>query len=170
MTSAIGKLMRRSSGFTIIEIIMVIGLIAFAGAMVVSNFASMADRGGKLTTEEILRAAIREARYIAGSERTIVKLRFDDDAGELLLSSGESFPLGKDFEGKGRGEIRFYMVPPAKGLSPFPDPEKTKLETDVVSFAPDRSSSPFVAEIDQGSGSPERIAFDPFSSLRRKTE
>ncbi|MGJ8651834.1 MAG: type II secretion system protein [Opitutaceae bacterium] len=168
MTSATGSLRRRSGGFTLIEIIMVIGLIAFAGAMVVSNFASMADRGGKFTTEETLRAAIRQARFVAGSERMVIKLRFDDETGELLLSSGDSFPLGEDFIN--RGEIRFYMVPPAKGLSSFTDPEKTQLETDAVSFAPDRSSSPFVVEIDSGSGSPERIAFDPFSSLRRKTE
>jgi hypothetical protein len=42
---------------------------------------------------------------------------------------------------------------------------RTRLETSHVEFAPDRSSSPFAVNIDTGSGTPERLIFDPFSSL-----
>jgi len=61
-------------------------------------------------------------------------------------------------------------VPPARGLTPFEDPSQTQLEISEVSFAPDRSSSPFVVEIDSGNGRPERIVFDPFSSLRKQAQ
>lgn len=168
MTSATGKQRRRLSGFTIIEVVLVLGLIALAGAIVVTNFASMADRGGKLSTEETLQTAIRQARFVAASERMVVSLSYDEVTGALLLSTGERFELGSEYSEEGRGEIRFYLVPPAEGLRPHPDPENTQLETPEVRFAADRSSNPFVVEIDNGSGTPQRIAFDPFSSLRRK--
>ena len=55
-------------------------------------------------------------------------------------------------------------------MGPFPDAVRTQLETKEVRFAPDRSSSPFVAEIDNGQGTPVRLVFDPFSSLVRSPE
>ncbi|MGJ8650098.1 MAG: pilus assembly FimT family protein [Opitutaceae bacterium] len=170
MTSAIGNRTRVSRGFSIIEIILVLGLIALAGSLMIANFASMADRGGKLNTEESLRAAIRQARFDAASERTIVRLSVDKESGSLVLSSGATYPLGPEFSENGQSEIRFYLVPPSRGLSPYSDPEQTKLETTEVLFAPDRSSSPFVVDIYTGNGTPERMVFDPFSSLRRSVE
>ncbi len=171
MTSATGKVPRVQRGFTIIEIVLVLGLIALAGSIVVANFASMAERGGELSTEESLRAAIRQGRFIAASERGIVSLSFDQEKGALRLSSGQSFQLGPTFsKDGGHGKILFYLVPPAAGLAPLATPDKTRLETSEILFAPDRSSSPFVVEIDSGSGSPERMVFDPFSSLRRRSE
>lgn len=170
MISAIGKRNRLRDGFTIIEIVLVLGLIALAGAVVVTNFSSMADRGGQLTTEETIQAAIRRARFVAASERALITLSFDEKAGALRLSNDEHFELGPEYGANGKSEIRFYLVPPAEGLSPYADPSKTRLETSEISFAADRSSSPFVVEIDNGSGTPDRVVFDPFSSLRRKEQ
>ncbi|MEN8662860.1 MAG: type II secretion system protein [Lentimonas sp.] len=170
MTSATGSLRRHQSGFTIIEIVLVLGLIALAGTLMIANFASIADRGGQLTTVETLQAAIRQARFAAASERTVVSLSFDEEKGALVLSNEERFALGPKYSEDGSGEIRFYLVPPAEGLSPFPDRDRTQLQTSEINFAADRSSSPFVVEIDTGNGTPERIAFDPFSSLRRKAK
>ncbi len=148
---------------------MVLGLMAFAAAVAITNFASMADRGDSQTSEEILQAAVREARFIAASERTITELRFDKETGSLLISSetadGEPFKLDESFSQNGSAEIVFYLVPPSEGLAPPTDASRTRLETTVVKFAPDRSASPFVAEIDIGSGTPTRMIFDPFSSL-----
>jgi hypothetical protein len=52
----------------------------------------------------------------------------------------------------------------------FPDAKSNLMETKKLSFAPDRSSSPFVVEIDTGVGAPKLITFDPFSSLVRSEE
>ncbi len=173
-----------TAGFTLIEIVLVLGLMAFAAAVVITNFASLADRGDSQTSAETLQAAVREARFVAASERTITELRFDKESGSLSISSqasagqasvgdasvgetsaGTPFVLDESFNRGGPAEIRFYLVPPSEGLAPQADASRTRLETTVVKFAPDRSSSPFVVEIDTGSGTPARMIFDPFSSL-----
>lgn len=161
---------RPSSAFSLIEIVLVIALMAVAASVVIANFAAFADRGNETSPEETLRAAIRAARFQAASERSVTTLSYDQESGALVLSGGESFPLNADFGKEGRGEIRFYLVPPAEGMGSFPDAKSSQLETKEVSFAPDRSSSPFAVEIDLGQGAPERLVFDPFSSLVRSAE
>ena len=172
MTLATGKHTSQvpdTSGFTLIEIVLVLGLMAFAAAVVVTNFASLADRGDSQTSKEILQEAVREARFVAASERTITELRFDKETGSLSISIeesvGETFKLDDSFNKSGPAEILFYLVPPSEGLAPPNDASRTRLETKTVKFAPDRSSSPFVVEIATGSGTPTRLIFDPFSSL-----
>jgi len=159
-----------AQAFTLIEIVLVIALMAVAASVVIANFVAFADRGDEVSPEETLRAAIRSARFQAASQRTITHLSYDKENGALVISDGESFPLNTDFSKDGRGEIRFYLVPPASGMSPFPEAARSQLATSEVRFAPDRSSSPFVAEIDSGQGTPQRLVFDPFSSLVRSPE
>lgn len=172
MTLATGKNNTRPTvaAFTLVEIVLVIALMAVAASVVIANFVAFSERGNETSPEETLRAAIRSARFHAASEREITTLRFDKESGALAISSGESFPLNEDFGKDGRGEIRFYLVPPAEGLAPFPDADRTDMESSEIRFAPDRSSSPFVAEIDVGSGNAARLVFDPFSSLVRSPE
>lgn len=172
MTSATGSPAQRafkSTGFTLIEIVLVLGLIVFVLAIMITNFASTADRGDTQTTEEILFAAIRKARFIAASERIATQLSFDKESGSLQISKNgsevETLPLDESFKDTASAEIRFFLVPPSKGLASAPDAIRSNLKTTAVRFAADRSSSPFVVEIDLGSGTPERLVFDPFSSL-----
>lgn len=156
------------SGFTLLEILLVIALIAVAVSVVILNFAAFSDRGENSSPEEVLTEAIREARFIAASQRTTTTLRFDEESGTLLLEpAGMQFPINADFGPDGRGKIRFFLIPPAVGLAAFPEPNQTRLETDFVAFASDRSSSPFIVEIDLGLGNPTRLRFDPFSSIIR---
>ena len=154
------------TGFSLIEIVLVLGLIAFVATVMITNLASMANRGNTQTTEEILLAAVRKARFIAASERKTTQLQFNKESNSLQISFGdsevESLPLDESFKENSFAEIRFYLIPASTGLAPVRDAD---LETKVVKFAADRSSSPFVAEIDHGSGTPDRLQFDPFSSL-----
>ena len=168
MTSATGKPGRPRGGFTLLEIVLVLGLIAVAGSIVVANFSSMASRDGQLSTEETLRTAIRQARFKAASQRSEIGLRFDKEQGALVLSDETRFALNENFGPAGRGHIRFYLIPPAEGLSPWRDERSAQLETEAVIFAPDRSSSPFAVQIDTGSGTPQLQRYDPFSGLPRK--
>ena len=169
MTLVTGKSKPRSSSaaFSLIEIVLVIALMSVAAGVVIANFVAFSDRGSETSPKDTLQAAIRAARFQAASQRQIISLYFDQEEAALVTSSGDSFSLSDDFGKEGRAEIRFYLVPPAEGLDPFPDPERSELETPVVNFAPDRSANPFVAEIDLGSGNNERIVYDPFSSLVR---
>jgi len=162
---------RARCGFTLIEILLVIALIAVAVSVVLVNFTAFTDRGESRSPEEVLSAAIRKARFIAAADRVDTKLSYDEESGTLQIDpSQEQFPINSNFGPDGRGEIRFFLVPSAEGLGPFPDPERSTLETPTVTFAPDRSSSPFVAEIDPGEGTPTRLRFDPFSSVIRTEE
>lgn len=170
LATGITKPRPANAAFTIIEIVLVVALMAVAAGIVIANFAAFADRGENISARETLISAIRTARFEAASQRQLTSLQYDKENGALILSSGSSFQLSEDYGEDGRGDIRFYLVPPAEGLAPFPDPERTNLETKAVAFSPDRSSSPFVVEIDSGSGTPERLVFDPFSSLVRSSE
>lgn len=158
-------------GFTLLEILLVIGLIAVASSVVIVNFVAFTDRGDSTAPEEVLTQAIRKARFVAAADRMTTRLRYDDESGHLRIDpTDERFEINSDFGREGRGEIRFFLIPPAEGLGPFPDPERSTLETPAVAFAPDRSSSPFIAEIDSGRGTPTRLRFDPFSSVIRTDE
>lgn len=162
---------RSSCGFTLIEILLVLALMALATSVVLVNFVAFAERGDSSNPADVLRDAVREARFQAAADRVVTHLSYDQENGRLVLDPGaQSFALNSDFTEVGRGEIRFYLIPPGEGLGALPEPADTRLETATVRFAPDRSSSPFVAEIDTGWGSPERIAFDPFSSIVRKPD
>jgi Tfp pilus assembly protein FimT len=159
-----------SSGFTLLEILLVFALMALTASVMIANFTTFLDFDANAAPEETLYAAIRAARFEAASKRQITSLRFDKEAGALVLSSGENFSLNAEFGEEGRSEIRFYLVSPAEGLGTFPKAIDSRLETKEIRFAPDRSSSPFVVEIDTNQGSPTRMAFDPFSSLVRNSE
>ena len=158
-------------GFTLIEILLVIALIAVAVSVVLINFTAFADREDSNSPEEVLTDAIRKARFSAAADRITTTLRYDGESGTLRIEpSGEQLVINSDFGPEGRGEIRFFLVPSAQGLGPFPDPQRSTLGTPAVTFAPDRSSSPFLAEIDSGRGSPVRLRYDPFSSVIRTEE
>ncbi|MGB0412989.1 MAG: pilus assembly FimT family protein [Coraliomargarita sp.] len=170
-TSATGKSkpVRRASGFTLIEICLVLGLIATVTGLFIMNFVSITERTDDISADEVLLQVTREARFLAARSRSTTSLRYDAESGSLQIANGtgdtESFPLGEPFSSERSAEVRFYLVPASEGLSPAQDPERTRMEANEVRFAPDRSSSPFVVELDYGDGSPERMIFDPFSNL-----
>lgn len=159
---------RRRSGFTLIEIVLVLGLIALASSVFLVNFNAFNDRRGSTNPSDILRQAIRDARFQAAADRVVTKITYDEENGVLLLRPGErAYPLGASFGSTSRGEIRFYLLSPGEGLSTPLETADSQLRSPCVQFAPDRSSSPFVVEIDSGQGNPERLVFDPFSSIVR---
>lgn len=172
MISATGNKLDRATarqGFSLIEVVLVVGLIALVAGMMVANIGVIAERSDSRSAEDLVRAAIRTARFDAAHSRTITALRFNKDLGQLQIRSESgtqhSIDLGEEFARRGPSTIRFYLVPASEGLTPPTDASRSQLETNTVYFAPDRSSSPFAIEIDYGSGSPERQIFDPFSSL-----
>ena len=161
---------RSQAGFTLFEIIIVFALITLASSVVITNFTAFLDFNETTTAEDSLRSAIRSARFQAASTRSIVTLSYDEKDGVIVVDGGESFQLNSNFGRESRGEIRFYLVPPTEGMGRFPDAKSKLIETKKLSFSADRSSSPFVVEIDTGEGTPKRLTFDPFSSLVRSGE
>lgn len=172
MISAIGnKRIQKLSAFSLIEILLVLALMAVASSIVIFNFAAFANKGDSLNTEEILDASIRKGRYLAASTKKIIVLYYEDQTGQLVLSSDNTtlvqFQLDEVFGENGRGSIEFYSVLSSEGMSPIVDPVQSRSQIAAVQFAPDRSSTPFVVEIDEGEGTSKRHVYDPFSSLRK---
>jgi hypothetical protein len=68
--------------------------------VIITNFTAFLDFDERINPEDSLRSAIRSARFQAASSRSIASLIYDDEAGTLVVSGGESFQLNSNF---GRG-------------------------------------------------------------------
>ena len=84
---------RSQAGFTLLEIILVFALITLASGVIITNFTTFLNFDEQVNPEDSLRSAIRSARFQAASERRITNLSYDDEAGALVISGGERFPL-----------------------------------------------------------------------------
>ena len=175
MTSAIGKALTTCrAGFSLIEILLVLALMALGGTVVILNFNAYADRGQDNDAVAQLTQAVQKARFFAVQGRRETHLRFNPDSGRLLVERDKltlhQENLGTDFRGYNAKQVTFLRVPSAEGLETPPRPAAAEEPISVVRFAPDGSCTPFVAEIDTGFGTPRRLAFDPFSNLRKDLE
>ena len=154
-------------GFSLVEIVLVLGLIAIASSIVITNFASFTNKNDTISSEEVLLEAIRFARIEAAKNQSISALYFDDSIGALIVEnnsiSAETFKLGKGFGAEFNSEITFYLIKPAEGFEPFNEGLDQSIELKRVQFDSDRSSTPFNALIKEGTNPPQTISFDPFS-------
>ena len=159
MTSAIGKpVTMRRGGFSLIEILLVLALMAIGGTVVMLNFTAFADRGEQNDAVEQLSKVVRKARFFAAQDRRETRMRFDSEGGRLLVER-ETFTLHAEtlrpeFRGNGGASVTFLRVPSAEGLQSPPTPADAREVIPSVRFASDGSCTPFVAEIDTGSGTP----------------
>jgi len=174
MILATGKYrhLRGRRGFSLIEIILVIALIALAASMIVANVTALADRGSERTADEQLKSAIQTARLEAARLGSSSRLQFNEDKGDLEIwingTNQAQFELGAAFKKPATGAVRFFLVSSTRGMEAFQEPSRSRIEQAYIEFSPDHSSTPFVAELDYGTGSPTRMVFDPFSGLIRK--
>ncbi len=155
--------MRR--GFTLIEIIIVIALIALVGTLVAVNTESILRGLGEEPIDRRLQKVIREARFQAASLKESVNLRYDEENGTLGAWSATGNLLASEVLAKLASddfpEIKFEQILPAEGLDSFRD--ETVPIYQVV-FRPDRSSTPFQVTVDDGNTS-YTLRYDPFSAI-----
>ena len=105
MTSATGNkptTPQRRHGFSLIEIVLVVGLIAAVAGLMIANIGVIADRSSEPNTEELVKAAIRSARFEAARSRSMAYLSYDEDGGRLEVSTeaggSSQFALGEVVE------------------------------------------------------------------------
>ncbi len=154
--------MRR--GFTLIELIIVIALIALVGGLVVINAQAILRGLGQEPVERVLQKSVREARYQAASLKESVYLSFDEEESALEVTSETGQTLASFTLQEEDGEapaIAFEQILPGIGL------DRYRLETVPISnvvFRPDRSSTPFEAVVETGAETFTQ-RFDPFSAI-----
>lgn len=163
MTLGTGNNVRR--GFSLIELIIVIALIALVGGLVAINAQAILSGLGDEPVERILQKAVREARFQAAYLKEATTLRYDPErlAFDIHSAGGRglaTFPTG--LEEQADLEIVFEQILPEEGLSRTRSANTAEIA--AVVFRPDRSSTPFQVTIDQG---PTRFTqrFDPFSDI-----
>jgi len=151
-------------GFSLIEIIIVVALIALIGGLVAINAQSILRGLGEEPVEVILQKAVREARFQAAYLKDSVRLAWDEEEAAFRITSANgavitTFPIES---GSGNMEIVFEQVLPFEGLNRS-DILNT-IETESLTFRPDRSSTPFQVIIDLGPVSFTQ-RYDPFSDI-----
>lgn len=155
---------RSRSGFTLVEFLIILGLMAIVGGLVAMNVDSLISGLGDKPVERTFREALQEARFQSASLKETVRLRYDEEAAAFELF-GESGSVLDQFPTRFRNDprelrIEFRQFLPSRGTSAESRPETVELE--AIAFRPDRSSTPFEVEFSFESQS-FRLRFDPFS-------
>lgn len=157
----------RAAGFSLIEILVVLALIALLGSMLVVNITSMTGGLGPRPLPEILKRAVRDARFEAASRKEVVTLHFAAELGAFVVRDAAGQAVRERETGLGPGArgvaVRFEQILPQQGTSGWNLRDRRE-EINALRFAPDRSSTPFVAIVEADGRSSEH-RFDPFSNL-----
>ncbi|HKJ89857.1 MAG TPA: prepilin-type N-terminal cleavage/methylation domain-containing protein [Oceanipulchritudo sp.] len=153
-------------GFTLIEIIIVIALMALMGGLIVINAQAILRGLGDEPVERILLKAVREGRFQAAYLKEPTQLRYDEERASFDIHTVNgrglaAFPTGME-DSDSRLEVLFEQVLPDRGL--FRSNTRETAEIPAVTFRPDRSSTPFQVRIEYGSVDFTQ-RFDPFSDI-----
>lgn len=156
----------RNAGFSLIEILLVLALLALLAGVVVASSEALFSGFGDPPLDQQLRKAVREARFHAAREKEVTYLSFSWETGDFVIS-GESGATLLTQESGHPGEdpeltVRFFHLQPAKGLPRYSFETPDRRETPRVGFHPDRSSTPFLVELRYGNEFSEH-RYDPFS-------
>jgi prepilin-type N-terminal cleavage/methylation domain-containing protein len=163
---------RRARAFSLLELIVALALVAVLATIFIVSIPNLMDGLATRPLPEILQKAVRDARYQAALKKEIVSLRFDAEKGAFVVFDRSGATLAERESGYGPESreiaVRFFQIMPLEGVSSFrASGEQVGIE--LVRFHPDRSSTPFVAELDIGNVR-SRHRYDPFSDLEIKDE
>ena len=152
--------------FTLLELLLVIALLGIATGLVVTNTASLLKGLEERPLPEILKLAVREARFAAAHQKVPIYLSFDRETSQFIVSDPGSVILHTlsthDRPDDPSLEVQFFHLLPAAGtsLTSWTGPEKRPVPH--VIFHPDRSSSPFEVQLTDYETT-SRHRYDPFS-------
>lgn len=149
-----------------VEILVVLGLIALAGGLIVINANAFLRGLGAEPPEETFRKAVREARFQAAYHQQTVRLSYERDEATLRLEADSAsdlpdFPLDRTADAS-EYDIQFEQFLPFEGLSPQRNADTAP--TPNLYFRPDRSSTPFQVRFDIPDQNFSQ-QYDPFSAI-----
>lgn len=150
-------------GFSIIEVLIVLALIALVTGIFAVNFDVLLNSFSKKTPEKLLHEVIREARYQASYTHSEVALLYDKKA-EAFHVINENGHVLAEFKNESKYGFTFLTVPLVLykgGMFSKVKSESSTLEG--LMFNPDGSSTPANVEVTTDAGK-TRLWIDPFSN------
>lgn len=149
-----------------VELLLTLGLIGLVVTLLIVNADAFLQGLGPPPLKETFKTAVREARFQASFTKRPVYLRYDAEEAKFLISgeSGNTIDAIDTELDADTVEVVFYELQPGTGTD-FPSPRRTQREkTDALTFHPDRSSTPFEAELSVGRNESTH-RYDAFSSI-----
>ncbi len=154
--------------FSLIELMLAMGILALITGLVITNIDAIFAGQNEKTLPQLLKIAVRDARYIAAIRKEIVFLSFDEEKKEIIIINSQgnvlsSFDSGKNVNNSSH-QVTFHQLLPDRGTF-FSSSQKPKSEAvKRIAFDPDRSSTPFMATLVY-EDIESTHQFDPFSDL-----
>ena len=164
---------RSDNAFTLIEIMLALGLMALLAGLAVVHTGNLLEGLGERPVAEILQRSVRHARFLAASQKEASYLRFDPDTTDFLISNDLGVIQGRIPTGHEPGDsapsVTFYKLLPESGIERGSVFRRERKEVHRVTFHPDRSSTPFLAVIIYGEQETTHH-YDPFSDAELRPE
>ena len=164
---------RTDNAFTLIEIMLALGLMALIAGIAVVHAGNLLEGLGERPVAQILQQSVRHARFLAASQKEAAYLRFDPDTTDFLISNDRGEIQGRIPTGYEPGDsapsVTFYKLLPETGIGPGSAFGREHKEVHRVTFHPDRSSTPFLAVIKNGEQETTHH-YDPFSDAELRPE
>jgi prepilin-type N-terminal cleavage/methylation domain-containing protein len=150
---------RHRSGFTLIEILLALAVVALVGTLVLPGLNSMLRTIGNEEPDRILWDAITAAREEALNRNHAIWLRFDEKEKQLLWGDGQTVAT-KTWP----ADVTLQLLEPSRTATVLIGGElvETK-EVKEVRFYADGTCAPFRARIRVGTAAPQIIGIDPWT-------
>ena len=174
------KQRRKSSGFSLIEILLVLALIAVLAGIVAGNASAFILGGNAEPPDRVLKRAALDALYFSGEKKEEVFLSWlEENATYLIKDRGgeilQKHPVYEKLDEKIKMDdelmpkVSFFAIPPKAGV----DGSSSNLSNDNLALSMVRfhagCSTPFMVEI-MYRGEEKKLKFDPFSAYVLKTD
>lgn len=78
------------SGFTLLEILLVIALIGLLGGFLLMDWGNLAESFGRRSWKESVEETLRRGHFLAETRDRAVRMRFDPEERRLILEDAES--------------------------------------------------------------------------------
>ncbi len=154
MRRIVGIRRRIRCGFTLVELMLTMALIALLSSLFIWNINALLKQGELEALQNELWAAVEKAKQSAVFSRQRHRVRFDKDQQAFMVSSGgEEVPFIVDTSGMGEDieiEVLFKKVLPRDGYRLVRGELVTHREVDSVTFYPDGTCTPFSVDLTIG--------------------